>query len=253
MYRKLPFTLPLLLLGCGGNGQINIIPVPVVAGAVYHYNDAQRLVNAHIIGKPATDPNVVNTLQINGRDIALVGSGTQYDAAKRVYFQREVNRRDNSSIERILQPNLNHSYAGMIGLGSNLDANGQARSMENHLFFQGQSPRQMPTEGRALYNGSAFVIDGTDRQTSGNARFAVDFGAKTIAGQLDNQVASTHNGVRTTLNGMNFIGGIRGTSFMGQNGSAQYTGAFYGDQAAELAGVVRDEQRGFHGFYGARR
>ena len=104
----------------------------------------------------------------------------------------------------------------------------------------------MPTSGTASYSG--FATDDAWRK----ANFSVDFGAKTVEGQL----ISTSN---PNVVAYNLFGSINGSSFEGTKiegrNELKMKGRFYGPNAEEIGGVYngRDGNNGIMGAFGATK
>ena len=119
-----------------------------------------------------------------------------------------------------------YSRFGAIGPVGNLDA--------GDVFYVGQKTVNMPTSGVAVYKGLGIGLPsgsgaGSTSFAYAPVSFDVNFGAKTISGQVD--------GLPTRFN----QAPITGNSFAGtlSNGtqSGSYAGSFFGPAAEELGGI----------------
>ncbi len=119
-----------------------------------------------------------------------------------------------------------YSRFGAIGPVGNLDA--------GDVFYVGQTTVNMPTSGVAVYKGLGIGLPsgsgaGSTSFAYAPVSFDVNFGAKTISGQVD--------GLPTRFN----QAPITGNSFAGtlSNGtqSGSYAGSFFGPAAEELGGI----------------
>ena len=118
-----------------------------------------------------------------------------------------------------------YSRFGAIGPVGNLDA--------ADVFYVGQKTVNMPISGTAVYKGLGIGMADSDGAgvafSHAPVSFDVNFGAKTISGQVD--------GLPTRFN----QAPITGNSFAGtlSNGtqSGSYAGSFFGPAAEELGGI----------------
>ena len=87
--------------------------------------------------------------------------------------------------------------------------------------------------------------------TQAAAHFDVDFGAKTIAGQLDNKVKVDGR----IKDGFTFNGNVHGNTFSAkeEQDKIYYHGGFFGPNAEELAGVLRHDEDKVNGYFGAHK
>lgn len=133
--------------------------------------------------------------------------------------------------------NLSQSYYGYFKEG----VNGTP-----HLFSQGNTTTRMPQSGKVNYVGNAVnVATSTDGKshaiTTPTANFSVDFGAKTLTGQINNTT-------RVELSGT-----VNGNRFSGTKNGVTTNGYFYGDNAAELGGTYKNANGTVSGAYGAKK
>ena len=106
------------------------------------------------------------------------------------------------------------------------------------LFSQGTVTNNMPTTGKATYTGfAAHVANG--QITTPNAKFTVDYGNKTVAGNIGNHVS--------------LAGTISGNQFSGTKNGFSTNGYFYGDGAKELGGTYKNAAGTVSGAYGAKK
>lgn len=155
-------------------------------------------------------PNVsdIKTLIINGHKFSLGAVGDYAGVDKRTY-------------------NLNHVSYGLI--------DDYARSRMEYAYYQGNRTVDMPKSGVAKYEGG-LVVSCNDELVcrneyhSGKSSFVVDFGKKSLTGSL--------SALETTLE---IAGEIQGSAFSGDYQDTQISGAFFGDDAQEMAGVFYHE------------
>lgn len=117
---------------------------------------------------------------------------------------------------------------------------------EPHVFYQGNQTADynIPKSGTASYRGTALVID-KDGNTNTNLQsaFTANFDTRKLGGSL------TQNS--TTL--YKLSADINGSGFASQaNAEVQTQGAFFGQNAQELAGVFKDTKNNAHGAFGAK-
>ena len=100
----------------------------------------------------------------------------------------------------------------------------------------------LPTTGKATYVGDAALSTGAVWLES-EAKFNVDFGAKTINGEID------------SLHKIPLKGTISGASFSGDQDGISMKGNFFGPKAAELGGVfsAEHERSSYQGSFGAKK
>ncbi|MBV7388552.1 transferrin-binding protein-like solute binding protein [Pasteurellaceae bacterium TAE3-ERU1] len=106
-----------------------------------------------------------------------------------------------------------------------------------HLFYQGIATQSMPTSGLAHYTGKSLYSsdEGQEDEYQGTMRLTADFGKKTVSGDIHNAATDI------TLKGQ-----VKGNTFSGEARSsldpnvAKLDGQFYGDNAAEVAGIASD-------------
>ncbi|WGE55250.1 transferrin-binding protein-like solute binding protein [Actinobacillus equuli subsp. equuli] len=120
-----------------------------------------------------------------------------------------------------------------------LDSDGP--EVDSYMFYNGSATTSMPTSGTATYNGHAIIAGNTVQfdeydWLKGTSQFNVDFGAKKLKGTLNVD----------TLEAVNITANIAGNSFAGSANSksfptkANVEGKFYGENAKELGGMIRD-------------
>lgn len=155
-------------------------------------------------------PNVsdIKTLIINGHKFSLGTVGDYAGVDKHTY-------------------NLNHVSYGLI--------DDYARSRMEYAYYQGNRMVDMPKSGVAKYEGG-LVVSCNDELVcrneyhSGKSSFEVNFGEKSLTGSL--------SALGTTLQ---VAGEIQGSTFSGNHQDTKISGAFFGDNAQEMAGVFYHE------------
>ena len=124
----------------------------------------------------------------------------------------------------------------------------------------------MPVEGKAVYRGYALVSYGSSPTSFApsryDARFNVDFGAKTLSGNLkaDKEDYMSSVEFKAKINGNTFSGDTAYFDKSSNYNVGVYTeGGFYGPQAQELSGVFSGRAAGiwdfptFKGSFGASK
>ena len=164
--------------------------------------------------------------------------------------------------DRKLIDGMRYSSMGRLRFFRDQKSNGDWGNVDEHLFYQGITPTNMPSSGQARYEGNSYLFsygpkygDRTYHDTQGAAHFDVDFGAKTIAGKLDNKVQLDPNNRNSMKEGFTFNGTIKGSNFEAkeEQDKIYYNGGFFGPNAEELGGVMRHDNDKVHGFFGAHK
>ena len=161
--------------------------------------------------------------------------------------------------DRELIDGMRYSSIGSLRFFRGQKSNGDWDSVDDHLFYQGITPTNMPSSGQARYEGNSYLFsygpkygDRIYHDTQGAAHFDVDFGAKTIAGQLDNKVDVDGR----IKNGFSFNGQVHGNTFSAkeEQDKIYYHGGFFGPNAEELGGVMKhDKGLTLEGHFGAHK
>lgn len=155
-------------------------------------------------------PNVsdIKTLIINGHKFSLGTVGDYAGVDKHTY-------------------NLNHVSYGLI--------DDYARSRMEYAYYQGNRTVDMPKSGIAKYEGG-LVVSCNDELVcrneyhSGKSSFEVNFGEKSLKGLLS-----------ALGKKLEVAGEIQGSAFSGDYQDTKISGAFFGDNAQEMAGVFYHE------------
>ncbi|HGO5824122.1 TPA: Slam-dependent surface lipoprotein [Mannheimia haemolytica] len=122
-----------------------------------------------------------------------------------------------------------------------------------YLFHNGNPTKEMPSSGRATYNGHVIVAGDTphfedDDYLKGTSQFTADFSNKTLSGTLNVDTMQAIN-VNANISSNNFTGTASSGDF---STSAKVEGKFYGDNAKELSGVFHDSKT-WGGAFGAAK
>ena len=121
---------------------------------------------------------------------------------------------------------------------------------KDYIFSQGNVTKDMPTSGKAEYDGSALISKAGGDIARADADFNVDFASKVLNGVIakDNGRAASN----FDFNPINIKANISGSSFTSDGSTpAQVQGNFYGDNARELGGLVQDASQQIGGSFGA--
>lgn len=112
---------------------------------------------------------------------------------------------------------------------------------KSYLFYNGTPTTSMPTSGTASYHGHAIIAGNTAQfaehdSLKGTSQFDVDFGAKKLNGSLNVDTLEAVN-IAADISGNSFVGTANSNSF---STKANVEGKFYGENAKELGGMIRD-------------
>lgn len=152
-------------------------------------------------------------------------------------------RKDKTPFDALISTHLAHARYGSLAYlpGAN---NGQP-----YIFAQGNLSTTIPTHANLVtYQGRAILL-GTGNDQTGTSQFTVHFDKKTVDGTL-----KFNSKPDIFLHGK-----IDGSHFNGKMGNVITRGAFYGKDAAELAGTFHQEGKGnkevgdFAGAFGAKQ
>lgn len=139
------------------------------------------------------------------------------------------------------------NYGGVVnGYDNSRFGTVKTGNQNPRLFYQGNQTtnESVPTSGKATYNGKAVVVNGAQVDTSATAKFNVDFAKKNLTGAV----------TRTGKSDININANITGSAFSSATGATVKTqGAFFGNQAQELAGVFEDTKTNTTGAFGAKK
>lgn len=174
---------------------------------------------------PVTYTNDINKIVIAGQTIELVPPGL---SSNTVIDLNAANSR------RVVGTNLADARWGYLK---------QANQTDAYLFAHGNGTAQMPATGSAGYQGLAIHRGGNSAApVQGTADFNVNFGSKTLTGTV------APGGVAP----ISLQAAISGNTFSGDHNGVQTKGGFYGQNAAEMAGVYQ-KQGQFSGAFGAKK
>lgn len=214
----------LLLTACSGgiNGSKNFATnnpnkptIPTINTTIQGNTIALSGTGSAIGNNTATaGTNAINKIIINGQTIEFLPNtanhktGTQFDHVRYGYVRQDVN------------------------------------SMP-HLFAQGVTATNIPTQGTASYYGTAVHIRTTGSSpeiTTPRANFNVDFANKTITGKIH------------AVQVVDLAGNISSNKFSGTTSQGYaMNGYFYGNLASELGGTYSNSSGSVSGAFGAKK
>lgn len=257
-------TAAISLTACGGGGHHSVdnVATPVVNNSANNTNTNNANAGNGASNTASNTTNTANTAKtgIQGNIIAIknhkAGNNTAIGATKNIasivingqaidfipagFSVGSIDLRANN-MARVGSGNngrnLIHSYYGYLKEGTNGTP---------HLFSQGNVTTAMPQSGKANYTGNAVNVstsaDGKSHAIStSTANFSVDFGAKTLTGQIN------------SANKVELAGTIKNNGFSGTKNGITTNGYFYGNNAAELGGTYKNANGTISGAYGAKK
>lgn len=117
---------------------------------------------------------------------------------------------------------------------------------QTQLFYQGNQTLDyaIPKSGTANYQGTALVIKDGKTDTNIDSRFTANFGTRKLNGTLSQKNTTLYT-ISADINGSGFASK--------KDAPVQTQGAFFGQNAQELAGVFKDTKTDARGVYGAKK
>ena len=231
-------------------------------------NDIYSNQTTHENYRGAISNQDLNILRIDGKDYQLnVGLKPSKLELKGLLGNAYKDPHKNDGKLNVISENLidgmRYSRVGSLIFSNNIDSiSGKAENTDSHWFYQGITTTDMPSGGRAHYEGNSYMFsygptngDRTYYDTQGAAHFDVDFGAKTIAGKLDNKVQLDPLSLSSIQEGFTFNGKVHGNTFSAkeEQDKIYYHGGFFGPNAEELGGVLRHDDDKVNGYFGAHK
>ncbi|RRD90346.1 transferrin-binding protein-like solute binding protein [Conchiformibius steedae] len=191
------------------------------------------------------DYDKMQVLRVNGQDIQMVPANI---APTRTHHN-SIDEWRTDNISSMISTDLMHARYGTIKVPELLN--------QPYIFAQGNLSDALPTHANPVtYQGRAIYIDlkGNDDKKEnfdnvGTSQFTVHFDKKTVDGTLKFDSKPD----------IFLHGKIDGSHFNGKMGNVITRGAFYGKDAAELAGTFHQEGKGnkevgdFAGAFGAKQ
>ena len=238
-------ALALLLAGCGGGGPgIKIVPSPkptpnIPAPAPTPGKNVYRSMRSYNTDKHAADGSVsgnapsFDTLTFNGRELPLIVSGIKN--GRIVALDRGVVL-GGVSYRKFYVGTTRQANARFGAL--NYDGN-------NIVFHQGYLSANVPAKGEAEYVGDVLHVNNADNTYSNGVMIArANFADKTL------KMAFTKPGDKSNFVDRNLEATINGNKFSGITNNTHVDGAFYGDNAKEMAGHYTNPTENFQGAFG---
>lgn len=235
----------LLLAGCGGSGSdIKVIPSPkptpdIPSPNPKPGNNVYRSMSSYNSTKHTSDGSVSNnapsfdTLTFNGRELPLVVENIKN--GRIVALDRGV-KLGGVSYKKFYVGTTRQANARFGAL--NYDGN-------NIVFHQGHLSAQVPTRGEAEYVGDVIHVNNADNSyTNGIMIARANFADKTL------KMAFTKPGDKSNFVNRNLEATINGNKFSGLSNDTHVDGAFYGNDAKEMAGHYTNAKENFQGAFG---
>lgn len=141
-----------------------------------------------------------------------------------------------------------NQYASFYGLWQD-----NSRQAHRVIYRGKEEARNVPSSGKFTYLGNAVRFNELNGKamTSGKSRIDIDFGAKTVEGEI--KMPGLYRDIRL------LTGHLNGTQYSGDatvfgNDSGRYYGGVFGENAQETAGVVEfSEDRNLSTAFGGTR
>ena len=129
--------------------------------------------------------------------------------------------------------------------GSNARYGALTYQGNNIVFHQGHLTTNMPTQGTVEYVGDVVHVNNANNEYSNGILFAhVNFGDKKL--KLD----FTKPGEQSNFVPRSLDAAIDGNKFTGKTNETTVNGAFYGDNAKDIAGHYANPTENFQGAFG---
>ena len=178
----------------------------------------------------------MQVLRVNGQDIQMMPTNVAPN-----HTDKGFNEWRTDNISSMISTDLAHARYGFISEMPGLN--------QPYIFAQGNLSDALPTHANPVtYQGRAILI-GTGNDQTGTSQFTVHFDKKTVDGTLKFEGKPD----------ISVYGKIDGSHFNGMVGDVVARGAFYGKDAAELAGTFHQKGKGnkevgdFAGAFGAKQ
>lgn len=201
---------------------------------------AVSIANATYTGQAVQlDDNRVSTQAIGTNDInKLMVNGQSYEVTT-----PNINA---ASFTNIKSGNYHNIASGSHLSYAKYGYYDDERTDQEYFYYQGQKTpmSSMPTVGLVIYEGLAVhECDNCDDPVTGTSNFRVNFGEKTLTGNITTQRGQVDLSANITNN-----------EFSGINSQGTTTtGAFFGTSASELSGVYTNPSQDYAGAFGAKR
>lgn len=236
--------LAMLLAGCGGSdGDIKFTPDPKPAPNlpspnpqpgknVYRHLSSYNAKQGAFGGSVSNSAPSMDTLSFNGVELPLVVEGMKPGRLANV---------DNLT----LGGTSYKKFVSGLTRGSNARYGALTYQGNNIVFHQGHLTTNMPTQGTAEYVGDVVHVNNANNEYSNGILFAhVNFGDKKL--KLD----FTKPGEQSNFVPRSLDAAIDGNKFTGKTNETTVNGAFYGDNAKDIAGHYANPTENFQGAFG---
>ena len=233
----------LLLAGCGGGNDIKFTPDPKPAPNlpspnpqpgknVYRHLSSYNAKQGAFGGSVSNSAPSMDTLSFNGVELPLVIEGMKPGRLANV---------DNLT----LGGTSYKKFVSGLTRGSNARYGALTYQGNNIVFHQGHLTTNMPTQGTAEYVGDVVHVNNANNEYSNGILFAhVNFGDKKL--KLD----FTKPGEQSNFVPRSLDAAIDGNKFTGKTNETTVNGAFYGDNAKDIAGHYANPTENFQGAFG---
>lgn len=233
----------LLLSGCGGSGIKTIpspkpvpnipAPAPTPGKNVYRSMGSYNTIKRTAGGSVSNNAPSFDTLTFNGRELPLVVS--------------------NIKNGRIVALDNGVTLGGVsykkFYAGTTRKANARFGALHydgnNIVFHQGYLSANVPAKGEAEYVGDVIHVNNANNSyTNGIMIARANFAEKTL------KMAFTKPGDKSNFVNRNLDAKIDGNKFSGTSNNTHIDGAFYGEDAKEMAGRYVNPTENFQGAFG---
>ena len=233
----------LLLAGCGGGNDIKFTPDPKPAPNlpsptprpgknVYRHVNSYNAQQRAFGGSTSNNAASMDTLHFNGVELPLVIEGIKPGRLANV---------DNLT----LSGTSYKKFVSGLTRGSNARYGALTYQGNNIVFHQGHLTPNMPTQGMAEYVGDVIHVNNANNEYTNGILFAhVNFADKKVKLDFTKPGDQSHF-VPRSLDAV-----IDGNKFSGKTNETTVNGAFYGDNAKDIAGHYTNPTENFQGAFG---
>ena len=233
----------LLLAGCGGGNDIKFTPDPKPAPNlpsptprpgknVYRHLSSYNANQRAFSGSTSNNAASMDTLNFNGVELPLV--------------VENINPGRLVSIDNLTLGGTSYKkFVSGLTRGSNARYGALTYQGNNIVFHQGHLTTNMPTQGMAEYVGDVIHINNANNEYTNDILFAhVNFTDKKM--KLD----FTKPGDQSHFVSRSLDAVIDGNKFSGKTNETTVNGAFYGDNAKDIAGHYTNPTENFQSAFG---
>lgn len=233
----------LLLAGCGGGNDIKFTPDPKPAPNlpsptprpgknVYRHLSSYNANQRAFSGSTSNNAASMDTLNFNGVELPLV--------------VENINPGRLVSIDNLTLGGTSYKkFVFGLTRGSNARYGALTYQGNNIVFHQGHLTTNIPTQGTAEYVGDVVHVNNANNEYSNGILFAhANFADKKL--KLD----FTKPGEQSNFVPRSLDATIDGNKFTGKTNDTTVNGAFYGDNAKDIAGHYANPTENFQGAFG---